>query len=633
MEEKKAVIYLRQSSGDEKESDSIESQREKCREYAQKNGYDIVAEYDDGNISGRTYPVGAEVFAEKDIKFIEYFNEKIKRHNKKYRKGLADVIGHFEDVKNLIVHDLDRILRPYTNSFLGIYLAQIFIDKKVKLITLDAGLINFNDYMSNFVSNIRYLVNDNALELCHKRSVKALKDLKADGALTNCVKCLGYESCGKQKVKKNEDALIVEQIFEKFNSGESIGSIVKYLNNNDPKNRKWIHTYVLRVLRRLTYTGQRYDDNGDLIDIKPLKGIEIVHKKDFLLAKERLERNTGFGRSNQSRKVHPLSGILHCGSCTGIMETRGTTEGKTYYNCKYNSTLKQGGKTSCTTSFLMETCITGEIKCHDFIAYPIKESLKPLIFKSWIMKKYESKMNEDYLIKKDQLQKRLEMRENKENDLMKKHLIDEPSDEPSDEPLSESQFVKAMKLFELEKKSISREIKELNEKIDSSIGTHKFEEYFDTMEALFFTGKGKYRRFNKEGKELEHKDIDDKDYSILARKTFKRIYIYKYHIYIIFKDLSHLLLERICYCTGRHFPKISISLDTKSKPYGYKFYVWQKTMLKDIFTINMLPVEDYKPQKIIYDENNMKVITLGENDTDERYKKEGLTYLDNLPKE
>lgn len=621
---KNAVIYTRQSSGDEEESLSIENQLEQCRTYAKKNGIHVVEEYTDGNISGRTYPVGSEAFAEQDMEFKKYCEEKIKRRNKRYRKGLAEVIKQFENIDYVIVYDDTRLMRPLTNSFLDSYVAQLFIKNNVELITLTAGITNFSDFDKKLVSSLKNQVNDNAVKIANQKSIEGLKKLKNDGFLTNCVKCLGYKSSKKQEVEKTEDAAIVELIFKKYNEGESIGKIVQFLNQNDQKKRKWIHTYVLRALKRLIYTGRRYDDAGNLIEIKPLRGKEIVSLQDFLKARERLKKNPGAGKSYDSKRIHPLSGILHCGSCKGIMETRGTQEGKTYYNCKYNSTLKQGlsAKESCTFSFLMETCDKGELDCHDFIAYPIKEALKPLLFRAWIASKEESAANDDFKTQKKLLQQKLEEKKEKEREFLRMNIKG---------VLSSDQLGEAMTLLDEEKKDIARDINVINEKINDSISRNEFEEYFDILESFAFSGKVKTRRFDKDGQELRQKELDDYGYRLLALKTFRKIYVYKYHIYIVFNDMSKLLLERICFSTGRHFPRVTIKLDIKSKPYNYKFYIWQKSFLQDIHAGRSISPDDCQVQNTVHIGKNLQFIFLGVNDTRNRYIEEGLTYLDHLP--
>lgn len=54
MEEKKqAVLYLRYSSSNQSEQ-SIEGQRRVCTEFAERNGYEIIKEYADRALTGKT---------------------------------------------------------------------------------------------------------------------------------------------------------------------------------------------------------------------------------------------------------------------------------------------------------------------------------------------------------------------------------------------------------------------------------------------------------------------------------------------------------------------------------------------------------------------------------------------------
>ena len=71
----KAIIYCRQSSGDETLSESVELQKEKCRELAKKEKLTVIDEFEDLNTSGKTYPEGAENIASMDIAFQSWFKE------------------------------------------------------------------------------------------------------------------------------------------------------------------------------------------------------------------------------------------------------------------------------------------------------------------------------------------------------------------------------------------------------------------------------------------------------------------------------------------------------------------------------------------------------------------------------
>ena len=72
MARKKAVIYARQSSGKEEESESIALQIEMCRELARKHNIDVIGEFHDANTSGRLYPEGAEDVMQLDIAYQKW---------------------------------------------------------------------------------------------------------------------------------------------------------------------------------------------------------------------------------------------------------------------------------------------------------------------------------------------------------------------------------------------------------------------------------------------------------------------------------------------------------------------------------------------------------------------------------
>ena len=70
-----AVIYARQSSGKEEESESIAMQIEKCMELARKRKIEVIATYNDANASGRLYPSGAESMADQDSVFQDWYRK------------------------------------------------------------------------------------------------------------------------------------------------------------------------------------------------------------------------------------------------------------------------------------------------------------------------------------------------------------------------------------------------------------------------------------------------------------------------------------------------------------------------------------------------------------------------------
>ena len=103
MPQKKALIYARQSSGKEEESESIAMQISHCRELAQKNNIKVLEIFEDANSSGRLYPAGSESIAEQDRVFISWY--KRQSAERQYRAGLGDLLNSLPLVDYVIVDD------------------------------------------------------------------------------------------------------------------------------------------------------------------------------------------------------------------------------------------------------------------------------------------------------------------------------------------------------------------------------------------------------------------------------------------------------------------------------------------------------------------------------------------------
>ncbi len=615
---KKAVIYGRQSAGDEDDkSASIKTQLEKCREYADKNDIEVVAEYRDENQSGRTYPSGkdGEDMCRRDAVTMEFIQKK--KTGKRYRDGLAKVLSHFGNIDYVIVYDERRFARALANSFLDSYLSQHFIRNNVKLVTLQQGIINYENTNDKLLSVMQSHVEDGAVRLAAKKSREAVKKLREEGGLVTDIPCLGYESAGRQRVNTTDDAPLVGEIFKKFNRGGTIKAIVDWLNGNDPRKRNWFHSQVLRTLQRMIYCGYRYNSQGELIEIKPLIGKTIITKAEFFKAEERLKKHTNAGVSYDSKRIHPLSGLLVCGNCMNLMETRGR-HSDWYYRCK---SLLNGKSEGCSESFLRETTESGKVDCFDFEAVPLKESLMPLLYKALIMHRDSTRGDDDTADKKQELQSRLNEIAGKQTQYLQMNM---------DGLMSNSQLGEALKLLESRKAGIVKEITELNARQDSGIDEQKFQKYFDYFEASVFGTKGRIKRFNKDAQEITN-TFTDSDYRQMAQACFKKIIVFKYHVHVIFKDDTAATLERICYGKGRNFPEIQLKMDTSSRPYHYNFLVFNKSFLQSRQADYTFLPNDEKQKRVIYDHGDMLMVAIGSNDTMDRYKADGLTYLDNLP--
>ena len=98
----KAIIYVRQSSGDEEQSLSVDIQIENCQELAQERGITVVGIYKDLNISGKFYPdmPEVEIFAAQDHALQEWVKS-TSVQKMKARTGLGEALSNLSGINYL----------------------------------------------------------------------------------------------------------------------------------------------------------------------------------------------------------------------------------------------------------------------------------------------------------------------------------------------------------------------------------------------------------------------------------------------------------------------------------------------------------------------------------------------------
>jgi site-specific DNA recombinase len=113
---KKAVAYYRTATKKQLGDNSIEDQKLQCEEWAKKNGYKIVKQYEDVGVSGRK-------MAERAM-FVEM---------------LAICLDQPKSIKAVIVTDADRVSR----SAIEFYFTKSELEKKgIELITINQDTVS-----------------------------------------------------------------------------------------------------------------------------------------------------------------------------------------------------------------------------------------------------------------------------------------------------------------------------------------------------------------------------------------------------------------------------------------------------------------------------------------------------------
>ena len=186
----KAIIYARQSSGDEEQSLSVDIQIENCQKLAQERGITVVGIYKDLNISGKFYPdmPEVEIFAAQDHALQEWVKS-TSVQKMKARTGLGEALSNRSGINYLIVDDYTRLMRPLNNSFLGGVINQILISSKIKLLCVKDGEKDPSSGYDSILTNVLSSLNAMQLENQrlkryyerHKRSFTFLSESKKSG--------------------------------------------------------------------------------------------------------------------------------------------------------------------------------------------------------------------------------------------------------------------------------------------------------------------------------------------------------------------------------------------------------------------------------------------------------------------
>ena len=179
---KKAVIYARQSSGDEEKSASVDQQIENCRKLAEREGYEIIDVFSDLNISGKTYPdlPDAKVLAGLDSAYQEW-KKGLSRSDVsgRFREGLANVIHLLPQVDFVLLDSNSRLMRPKRLTHVESYIKEYFCRYDVKLHVVKSGIIDFSTFTGSFMTSVEGQINDEQIssQLTNSRAdLKKLKD-------------------------------------------------------------------------------------------------------------------------------------------------------------------------------------------------------------------------------------------------------------------------------------------------------------------------------------------------------------------------------------------------------------------------------------------------------------------------
>jgi len=300
------VFYGRYSDSGQSEQ-SIEGQRKVCYEFAERNGYRIIAEYIDRATTGT------------DADNRPEFQRMIADSSKRQFQGI-------------LVYQLDRFSRNRYDS--ATYKTRL---KKNGVKVLSAR--------ENITDDASGVLMESVLEgMAEYFSAELSQKVKRGMALT-AEKCeftgsgvpLGYKIVDKKFVISDEEAPVVKHIFEMYLTGKTMAEIIRYLNKNSVQTSKG-NPYNKDSIRRILIN-RKYLGIYIYKDIEIPGGIpQIIDDVTFEQVQLLLEKNKKApARTKTVEENYLLTTKLFCGHCkaamTGMSGKSSTGKIHQYYSC------------------------------------------------------------------------------------------------------------------------------------------------------------------------------------------------------------------------------------------------------------------------------------------------------------
>ena len=319
----KISIYARVSTEKQEKEETVNSQLDALRDYAQKNNYDIYKEYIDEGYSGELL----------DRPALDKLRDDAKNR-------LFDIV---------LVHSPDRLSRKFL--YLGI------VQEELKKYGINIVFLNRPDSKDtpedNLLNGVQGLIAEYEKAKILERTRRGKLHKARNNLLVGSIAPYGYRYLKKDSTNASgcyevleKEAKVVKTIFDLFvNKRLSIRTIAKELTRKAIKPRKGLHwrtSTIHKILRNETYTGITYYNKNISFETDNHKNgskyrrakntgrrlrptdqwiritlpdkLKIIDKSMFALAQKQLKRNSELSPRNVKNQ-YLLRGLVSCGKC------------------------------------------------------------------------------------------------------------------------------------------------------------------------------------------------------------------------------------------------------------------------------------------------------------------------------
>ncbi|MCJ7737802.1 MAG: recombinase family protein, partial [Anaerolineae bacterium] len=318
---KRAIVYARVSTDDQRGNYSIPTQVEACHKYAKQQGYSVIGDQYVSAETGRDVAVPGEGTVRAYVD--DFSSREVSRPSLNAAFQYLETTGY--DV--VIVYAVDRLARdPYIRQTLEKDFAKL--EAVVEYATGGYDDTPGGDVKKDLDATFAKWENAVRVERCNRGRLRKAES----GFFVGSRAPYGYEMDMKAfggLAVNEEQASVVRKIFSLYaEDGLSISGIQRWLmDHNVPTwsgKLTWSKSSVARILGNRAYVGQCYFNkrkrDGKRLELNPrtewveIPVTPIVEQWMFDEAQGRLEENKRTSR-RQPRRFYLLSGVVFCQEC------------------------------------------------------------------------------------------------------------------------------------------------------------------------------------------------------------------------------------------------------------------------------------------------------------------------------
>jgi DNA integration/recombination protein len=302
----KANAYIRYSTHNQDEGNSIAAQTTTIENYAKLHNMEIEKCYIDMARTGRN------------------------TNRPEYKRMIEDIKNGNVEAKCIIVRALDRLHRNAKNQLADF---EWFAEHGIRLISVTEG-IDTESETRKLLPTIRAAVAEDFSETLSKNTRAALLECAKQCRFLGGNVPLGYKVNVDRFYEIDElKAPIVHDIFSLYLQGMGYDYIINYLKEkgyktttgNDftktalhtiLKNKKYMGTYVYDKSTPKNSEGKRNSHTSKEKYIEIPNGMPaIISEEDFNKVQQKMAENSKKQSSRASKNYYALNGMLHCGKC------------------------------------------------------------------------------------------------------------------------------------------------------------------------------------------------------------------------------------------------------------------------------------------------------------------------------